>query len=194
MESGQCHDNSKESTFLLSRQLQTNFLNIYTIQGFWASWAVCGMQRCALTTKFVYRQGLGTCDALLCVAHTLQSALEMGRRLGWFRSASMSLLTGSTIKGLSSAQLWGSWSSVLSVLTQFLSNWSHYVVVDGCRCTQVNVVSEVPHWSILGLQLFLFTRGAFLNTGKQAFRLCWRLIFGSCCAIPWWESSLWVVF
>ena len=30
------------------------------------------------TTLFAYRKGLGTCDALLCVAHTLQSALEMG--------------------------------------------------------------------------------------------------------------------
>ena len=35
-------------------------------------------------TQFAYRKGLGTCDALLCVAHTLQSALEMGRRLEWF--------------------------------------------------------------------------------------------------------------
>ena len=26
-----------------------------------------------------YRQGLGTCDALFCVSHTLQSALESGR-------------------------------------------------------------------------------------------------------------------
>ena len=31
------------------------------------------------TTQFAYRKGLGTCDALLCVAHTLQSALEMGQ-------------------------------------------------------------------------------------------------------------------
>ena len=30
--------------------------------------------------------------------------------------------------------------SVLSVLTQFLSNRSHYVVVDGCRSKLVNVV------------------------------------------------------
>ena len=28
------------------------------------------------TTEFAYRKGLGTCDALLCVSHTLQSALE----------------------------------------------------------------------------------------------------------------------
>ena len=31
------------------------------------------------TTKFTYRKGLGTCDALLCVSHTLQSALESGQ-------------------------------------------------------------------------------------------------------------------
>ena len=27
------------------------------------------------TTQFAYRKGLGTCDELLCVSHTLQSAL-----------------------------------------------------------------------------------------------------------------------
>ena len=30
------------------------------------------------TTQFAYRKRLGTCDARLCVAHSLQSALEMG--------------------------------------------------------------------------------------------------------------------
>ena len=33
------------------------------------------------TTQFAYRKGLGTCDANLCVAHTLQSALEMGQEV-----------------------------------------------------------------------------------------------------------------
>ena len=32
-----------------------------------------------LTNQFAYRKGLSTCDALLCVAHTLQSALEIGQ-------------------------------------------------------------------------------------------------------------------
>ena len=32
-----------------------------------------------LTTQFAYRKGLGSCDALLCVSHTLQSALESGQ-------------------------------------------------------------------------------------------------------------------
>ena len=40
--------------------------------------------------------------------------------------------------------------SVLSILTQFLSNRSQYVVVDGCRSKQLNVVSGVPHGSVLG--------------------------------------------
>ena len=31
------------------------------------------------TTQFAYRRGLGTCDAFLCVSHTLQSALESGQ-------------------------------------------------------------------------------------------------------------------
>ena len=30
------------------------------------------------TTQFAYRKGLGTCHALLCVSHTLQSVLESG--------------------------------------------------------------------------------------------------------------------
>ena len=30
-------------------------------------------------TQFAYQKGLGTCDALLCLSHTLQSALESGQ-------------------------------------------------------------------------------------------------------------------
>ena len=31
------------------------------------------------TSQFAYRKGLGTCDPILCVSHTLQSALESGQ-------------------------------------------------------------------------------------------------------------------
>ena len=31
------------------------------------------------TTQFAYRNGLGTCDTLFCVSHTLQSPLESGQ-------------------------------------------------------------------------------------------------------------------
>ena len=60
-------------------------------------------------TQFTYRKGLGTYDAILCVAPTLQSALEMLQEAEWFRSTSVLLLTGSTIKGFSSSSaLWES--------------------------------------------------------------------------------------
>ena len=39
--------------------------------------------------------------------------------------------------------------SVLSMLTQFLSNRSHKVNVDGCRSILVDVVSRVPQGSVL---------------------------------------------
>ena len=40
--------------------------------------------------------------------------------------------------------------SVLSILTQFLSNRSQKVMVDGCRSKLVNVVSGVPQGSVFG--------------------------------------------
>ena len=45
--------------------------------------------------------------------------------------------------------------SVLSILTQFLSNQSQQVMVDGCRSKLVNVVSGVLQGSVLGPLLFL---------------------------------------
>ena len=45
--------------------------------------------------------------------------------------------------------------SVLSILTQFLSNRSHQVMVNGCRSKLVNVVSGVMQDSFLGPLLFL---------------------------------------
>ena len=45
--------------------------------------------------------------------------------------------------------------SVLSVLTQFLSNRSQQVMVDCCRSKRVNIVSGVPQASALGPLFFL---------------------------------------
>ena len=44
---------------------------------------------------------------------------------------------------------------VLSILTQFLSILSQYVMVDSCRSQLVKVVSGVPQLSVLGQLLFL---------------------------------------
>ena len=99
---------------------------------------------------------LGTCDALLFVAHTLQSALEMGQEARIVQidfSATFDRVNHQGILfKLCSVGVGG---SVLSVLTQFLSNRSQYVVVDGCRGKLVNVVSGVHQGSVLGPQLFL---------------------------------------
>ena len=91
------------------------------------------------TTQFAYRKGLGTCDDLLCVAQTLQSALGQEARLVQidFSAAFERVNHQGILFKLCSVGVGG---SVLSVLTQFLSNRSQYVVMDGCRSKLVNVV------------------------------------------------------
>ena len=52
--------------------------------------------------------------------------------------------------------------SVLSVLTQFLSNRSQHVMVQGSRSKLVNIVSGVPQGSVMGPFLFfLYTSELF---------------------------------
>ena len=109
-----------------------------------------------LTTQFAYRKGLGTCDALLCVWHTLQSALESGqeaRIMQIYFSAAFETVNHQEI--LYKRCSVGIGGSVLSILTQFLSDRSQHFMVDGCRSKLVNVVSSVPLGSDLGPLLFL---------------------------------------
>ena len=73
------------------------------------------------TTKFTYRKGLGTCDALLCMAHSIQSALEMGQEARIVQidfSAAYDRVNHQGI--LFKFCSLGVGGSVLSVLTQFL--------------------------------------------------------------------------
>ena len=101
------------------------------------------------TTQFAYLKGLGTCDALLYVSYTLQSALESGQQARIVQidfSVSFDRVNHQGILyKLSSVGIGG---SVLSVLTQFLSNRSEFILVDGCRSKLVNVVSGVPQGSV----------------------------------------------
>ena len=88
------------------------------------------------TTLFAYRKGLGTCEALLCVSHTLQSALESGQE-GMivqidFSAAFYRVNYQGILYKLCSVGIGG---SVLSILIQVLSNRSQHIMVDGCRST-----------------------------------------------------------
>ena len=107
------------------------------------------------TTKFTYQNGLGTCDALLCVPHALQSALESGQKARIvqidFSAAFDRVNHLGILYKLCSVGIGG---SVLSILTQFLSNRSQQVMVDGCRSKLVNVISGVSQGSVLGPLLF----------------------------------------
>ena len=84
------------------------------------------------TTQFAYRKGLGTWDALLCVSHILQSALESGEEARIVQidfSAAFDRVNHQGIQyKLCSVGIGG---SVLSILTQFLSNQSQHVMVNG---------------------------------------------------------------
>ena len=90
------------------------------------------------------------------MAHTLQNALEMGQEARIVQidvSAAFDKVNHQGILfKLCSVGVGG---SVLSVLTQFLSNRSQYVVMDGCRSKLVNVVLGVPQGIVFGPQLFL---------------------------------------
>ena len=82
------------------------------------------------TTQFAYRKGLGTCDALLCVSHTLQSALESGQEARMvqidFTAAFDRVYRQGILYKLCSVGIGGSF---LSILTQFLSNRLQHVMV-----------------------------------------------------------------
>ena len=75
------------------------------------------------TTQFAYRKGQGSCDALLCVSHTLQSALKRGQEARIVQidfSAAFDMVNHQGIwYKLCSVGIGG---SVLSILTQFLSD------------------------------------------------------------------------
>ena len=107
------------------------------------------------TTQFAYRKGLGTGNALLCMSHTLQSALESGQEARIVQidfSAAFDRVNHQVI--LYKLCSMGIGGSILSILTQFLSNRSQHVIVDGCWSKLVDV-SGLPQGSVLGLLLVL---------------------------------------
>ena len=119
------------------------------------------------TTQFAYRKGLCICDALLCLSHTLQSALESGQE-----DRIVQIDFSAAFDKVSHLGIFyklccvGIGGFVFSKLTQFLSNRSQHVMVDGCRSKLFNVVSGVPQGSVLGQLLFSCTLWSFFPFWK----------------------------
>ena len=126
------------------------------MSGVGLSWTIYLIQWCASNHPVCLSERSGTCDALLCMSHTLQSALERGQEarilLIHFSAEFDRVNNLGILYKLCSVGIGG---SVLSILTQFLSNRSQQVMVDGCRSKLVNVISGVPQGCVLG-QLLLF--------------------------------------
>ena len=87
---------------------------------------------------------LGTCDAILCLSHTMQSALESGQKARIVQidfSAAFDMINQQGI--LYKLFPLGIGGSVLSIMTPFLSNRSQHVMMGGGRSKLVNFASGV---------------------------------------------------
>ena len=113
------------------------------------------------TTKFAYRNGLGTSDTLLCVSHTLQSSLEIGQEARISQIDFSAAFDRVNHQGISISSALFVLEVLCCLYRQFLSNRSQNVMVDGCRSKLVNVVSGVPQGSVPPLHF-----GAFFHSGK----------------------------
>ena len=92
----------------------------------------------------------------LCVSHTQQSALESEHEARILQIGFSAAVDRVNHQGILYKLCYvGIGGYVLSILTQFLSNRSHNVIVDYCRSKLVNAVSEVPQGTVLGPLLFL---------------------------------------
>ena len=148
------------------------------------------------TTKFAYRKGLGTCDAPLWVSHTLKSALESGQEarimLIDFIAAFDRVNHLGILYKLCSVSIGG---SVLSILTQFLSNQSQNPWSVSIKPVySIKPVVGVNWWTLYQeCRREVFWAHYCSSCTLQSFFLFWKISwsvmlmtpFDGCCAIPW---------
>ena len=116
------------------------------------------MERCGVlpTTQFAYQKGQGTCYELLCMSHTLQSALENGQEARIVQIDFSAAFDRVNHQGILYKLCYvGIGGSGLSILSQFLSNPSQHIMDDICRSKLVNVMSGVSQGSVLDPLLYL---------------------------------------
>ena len=101
------------------------------------------------------------------MSHTLQGALESGQEARIvqidFSEAFDRVNHLGILYKLCSVGIGG---SVLSILTEFLSNRSQQIMVDGCLSKLANVVSGVPQSSVLARYSSSCTLRSFFPFGK----------------------------
>ena len=119
------------------------------------------------------------------VPHTLQSALEIGQEARIVQiDFSAAFHWVNHLGFLCKLCSVGVGGSVLSILTQFLSNRSQHVMVDGCRSKLVDVVSGLPQGNVLGSLLFLLYTSEFFSILENKLIGYADDYFDGCCAIP----------
>ena len=106
------------------------------MSGLCSSRTICGTQWCASYHPVCLSERYGTCDALLCMSHTLQSAFESGQEARNVQ-VDFSACDRGIIYIMHSKGILG---SALFILTHFLSNLSQHVMMDGFRSKLVSVV------------------------------------------------------